>query len=518
MTTAFPRGARRAPPFGPVPHSTRLRTIIVATVATIIAGCQTSSPNLRQVDLAIENATVIDPETSRVFANHSVYVSGHTIVAVLPARDRRRFSGKTVVNGTGRYLIPGLMDMHVHLFLPEPVTPSLNLLLANGVTGIREMSSDCWSIAGVTEGCIDDYRQLQAKIKTGEVPGPELLALTSTMVMGPSRMELPKGLPSYITPVTDAEARALTRYLASRGTDMIKTHDSVPAAAFHALMEEANSRGMKVGGHIPFAVGSLSAAQMGYDSIEHARDLLYDCSRYGPEFRRQEAAFADRIPGSQRPSSLERLQRTVAEFDPLLCDSLLTKLAGTGACYTPTHSTREMEARAGEPAYRDNPARKYIFSGRNERWQADLDETAALPAEQRQALREFFTHGLRITGLAHRAGIPVMAGTDASDTMVVPGFSLHNELQLLKAAGLSNMEVLRSTTSVPAAYLNRSDELGGISAGKEADLVLLQHNPLQDIRNTSSVETVISNGIVFARPDLDALLKEAEELAAASNR
>ncbi len=380
------------------------------------------------------------------------------------------------------------------------------------------MSSDCWSIAGGTEGCVGDYRQLQSKIKAGEVSGPELLALTSTMVMGPTRLELPKGLPSYITPVTDAEARTLTRYLASRGTEMIKTHDSVPTAAFRALMQEANSLGIKVGGHVPFAAGSLGAAQLGYDSIEHARDLLYDCSGYGPEFRRQEAAFADRVAGSQRPPALERLQRTVAEFDPLLCNRLLTKLAGTGIYYTPTHSTREMEARADEPTYRANPERKYIFSERNERWEEDLDETAALPVEQRQALRGFFMHGLRITGLAHRAGIPVMAGTDASDTMVVPGFSLHNELRLLKAAGLSNMDVLRSATSIPAAYLNRSHELGGISAGKEADLVLLRRNPLQDIRNSSSIEKVIVNGTAFARSDLDALLAEAERLSAASRR
>ncbi|HEY0113896.1 MAG TPA: amidohydrolase family protein [Allosphingosinicella sp.] len=462
--------------------------------------------------------TVIDPATRRVLPDHSVYVSGKAIVAVLPARNRRQFKGKSVIDGTSHYLIPGLMDMHFHLFLPEPAPPSLNLLLANGVTGIREMSSDCWSIAGAVEGCVDDYRQLQSKIKAGDIAGPELLALTSTMVMGPTRLTLPPTAPSYVTPATEAEARTLLRYLATRGTDLIKTHDSIPTAAFRALMEEANLRGMKVGGHIPFAAGSLGATQMGYRSIEHARDLLYDCSRYGSEFRRREAAFADRVADAQRPPALERLRRTVAEFDPSLCQNLLKAVAATGAYYDPTHGTREMEARADEPAYRNDPTRKYILAERNDRWEADLNETAALPTEQRQALRGFFLHGLRITGLTHRAGIPIMAGTDASDTMIVPGFSLHNELRLLRAAGLSNMEVLRSATAVPAAYLNRSNELGGISAGKEADLVLLRHDPLRDIHNTSSIQTVIANGIVYSRTDLDVLLKEVERLAAASRR
>lgn len=516
MTTAFRRSGGPAPALRPMQRGAVLPAFLLAITATVMTGCQTSGPPLQQVDLAIENVTVIDPETRRVFSNHSVYVSGKSIVAVLPARDRARFSGKTIVNGTGRYLMPGLIDMHVHLFLPEAAAPSLNLLLANGVTGIREMSSDCWSVAGRSKGCVGEYRRLQSKIKAGEVAGPELLALTSTMVVGRGRLSLPEGAPSYITPVTDAEARTLVQYLATRGTDLIKTHDSVPTAAFRALMEEAKRSGMKVGGHIPFAAGSDGAAQMGYDSIEHARDLLYDCSRYGPEFRRREAAFADGILGSKRPSEIERLKRTVAEFDPLLCQSLLTKIATTGIYYDPTHVTREMDARADELGYRNDAARKYVLAERNTRWDADLDEAAALPAEQRQALRDFFLHGLMITGLAHRAGIPIMAGTDANDTMIVPGFSLHNELRLLKKAGLSAMDVLRSATSIPASYLNRSNELGGVSAGKEADLILLRQNPLKDIRNTSSIEAVITDGAVRGRSDLDVLLKQVEVLAATS--
>ncbi|CAA9502421.1 MAG: hypothetical protein AVDCRST_MAG44-854 [uncultured Sphingomonas sp.] len=486
---------------------------VAMLVVVVAAGCATIRPDATPVDLAIDNVTVIEPGSGRVLPEHSVYISGERIVAVLPARRGAAYAAAHVVDGTGKFLIPGLIDMHVHLFLPEPAPLGMNALLANGVTGIREMSSDCWAAAGAKKGCVAEYRALQTKVRSGEVPGPDLLALTSTMVMGPTRLKLPPTAPAFITPVTAEQGRELVRHLAERGTELIKTHDSIPAPAFAAMMGEANKLGTALGGHVPFAAGALGAAKLGYRSIEHARDLLYDCSRYGPDFRREEAAFAAGTPNSVRPQSLERLQRTVAQFDQILCAEMLRQLASTGVYYTPTHVTREMEARAGDAAYRADPARRYVARDRNKRWEADLQETAALPSAERGALRAFFEHGLRITGLAHGAGIPIMAGTDANDTMIVPGFSLHLELELLGRAGLSNLEVLRAATVVPARYLRRSD-LGGIAAGKRADLVLLRADPLADVRNTRAIEAVLARGRLRTRQDLDALLAEAERIAA----
>ena len=477
-----------------------------------LAACQTiGSP--QPVSVAITNVTVIDPETKTVSAGRTVYVDGDRIIHIRPSRERRRYAAARIIDGSGKFLIPGLMDMHVHLFLPEPPAPTLNLLLANGVTGIREMSGDCWEAAGAKKGCIRDYRLLQERIRRGEIAGPKIHVLASTMVMGPTRLKLPKEAPSFITPRTAEEARMLVRHLHSRGVDLIKTHDSIPPEAFVALMEEARALNLEVAGHIPFRAGSVGAARLGYRSIEHARDLLYDCSRYGPEFRAQESAFAEEEPGAARPKNIVRLQRTVREFDPAVCAATLSEVARSGAFYTPTHVTREMEARAEESDYRNADSRIYVMPDRNTRWEADLDETAALPKEERDALAAFFRHGLAITGLAHRAGIPIMAGTDANDTMIVPGFSLHRELRLLNDAGLSPMDVLRTATTVPATYLRRTDRYGGISKGKAADLVLLNANPLDDIRNTSRIEAVLIDGRVFDRAALDALLAEIEKAA-----
>jgi imidazolonepropionase-like amidohydrolase len=493
-------------------------SIIGALAGALLSSCQSvPRPAPVQALLAITNVTVIDPENRRVLPAQSVYISGDTVVGVRPASEGGYVATRTV-DGTGKFVIPGLFDMHVHLFLPEPARPTLNLLLANGVTSIREMSSDCWEIAGAKRGCIRDYRMLQSAIRSGELPGPEILGLTSTMVMGPSRLKLSESTPKFVTPRSADEGRAVISYIRGRGVDLVKTHDSIPAEAFAAMMEEARGAGLAVGGHVPFAAGSLGAAGMGYKSIEHARDLLYDCSRFGPEFRKREAAVADGTPDAKRPPNLERLRRTIDEFDADICRAFLVELAKTGVYYVPTHVTREMEARAREPGYRSDPQRKYILAKRNSDWESDLSETVKLPDAEAAALADFFRHGLRITGLAHQAGIPIMAGTDSSDTMIVPGFSLHRELLLLRAAGLSNMDVLRSATTIPATYFGKLDRLGGIAAGKEADILLLDRNPLDNIANTAAIAAVVSNGRLYDRGALDGLLAEAEAYACASAR
>ena len=480
------------------------------------ATLQAAAP--RPASLVVTHVTVIDPESRKVLPDHDVFIDGNRIVAVLPSSQASGFAAARTIDGTGKFAIPGLMDMHFHLFLPEPSAPSLNLLLANGVTGIREMSGDCWEAAGATEGCIQHYRLLREQIRSGAVAGPDILGLASPMVMGPSRAQLPEGVPKFVVPPTPEDGRETVRRLHARGPNLIKTHDSIPTAVFAAMTDEARRIGVEISGHVPFRAGALGAAKMGFRSIEHARDPLYDCSRYGPEFRRAEADFADSVPGSKRPANVVRLSRTVDEFDPALCDSFLRSLAATGAYYAPTHVTREMEAKAGDAAYRADPNRKYILPERHKRWEADLKDTAALPPAELAALGNFFRHGLVVTGLAHRAGVPIMAGSDANDTMIVPGFSLHRELGLLRQAGLGPMEVLRSATTVPAMYLGRTDIYGGISPGKEADLVLLDANPLDSIGNSAGIFTVVSNGRVFGRAELDALLAEVEAMARAPSR
>ena len=484
----------------------------VLACAALLASCGTTAATDRPVSLAVTNVTVIDPKTRTVQPQRSVYIDGDRILAVLPAGRRSGYLARQSIDGTGRFLIPGLMDMHVHLFLPQAPEASLNLMLANGVTSIREMSGDCWELAGARTGCISHFRALQSDIKAGRTPGPELVRVSSPMIMGSAVARAPEGAASFIVPRGAEDARKLVRHLHRRGVDLLKTHDAIPKPVFLALADEARQLGLEVSGHVPFGFNVAELGPLGFGSIEHARDLLYDCSRYGGDFRRAAGAFSEGAEGAKRPDDAVRMRRTVEEFDPDLCSVTLRGVARNGTYYVPTHVTREMDARASDPTYGSDPRRKYVLPTRNADWEADLKRTAGGGPQQAELYERFFRHGLEVTRRAHAAGVRIMAGTDANDTMIFPGFSLHDELRMLAAAGLSPMDVLRAATIVPASYLKRPD-LGGISVGHEADLVLLSADPLRDITNSASIMAVIANGEVFDRPALDRLLFEAEEVA-----
>jgi len=188
----------------------------------LLAGCQTLAAQHQQpVSLVITNVTVIDPETRKVLPSRSVYIKGSRIVAVLPARQTSRYAPAKSVDGSGKFLIPGLIDMHAHLGLPGPTAPTLNLMLANGVTGFREMTGDCWEALGGRGACIAAFRTVQRKIRAGEIAGPEILLIASAKVSGPAVTRRPKGANSFLVPGTAEEARRLARYLKARGVDFI---------------------------------------------------------------------------------------------------------------------------------------------------------------------------------------------------------------------------------------------------------------------------------------------------------
>lgn len=459
------------------------------------------------VELLVRNVTVIDPERATRTAGRDVLIDAGHIVGVVPSENTPR-EAESVVDGTGKYLMPGLMDMHAHSSFRPVHVSTLKLMLANGVTGIREMGSDCIDPGGIAM-CIDEMRESQAKIAAGEMVGPRILELSSAKIDS-DRPDDASDARKLHRPTNAEEARETVAALALREPDILKVGDEFHPDAFRAFAAEASERGMKFGGHIPPMLSTAEVAALGMISIEHARDLPLDCSAHGAVFRAQVMAkitgeaedWPDRklIPGKSRDG-----------FDEELCAPQIAAMVKHGTWYVPTHLTREMDYRAGESAYREDPRLAYIPQMQQRQWNGDLDRTAAAPPELVRDLGDFFRLGLRTTGMAHEAGVKVMAGTDANDTMVFPGFSLHDELRHLVAAGLTPMEAIQAATSVPAEYLGRTRELGGVSEGKIADLLLLNADPTVDIANTQQIEAVIQDGQLRNRAVLDALLTNVRQ-------
>ena len=491
-----------------------------AMLAPALAACQTATPAVVapapapvRASLLIEDVTVIDPESRSVTAARDVLIDGHRIIAVVP-HDSIAIAAERTVEASGHYLMPGLFDMHTHSSFAPVHRSSLKLMRANGVTGAREMGSDCKGGGGGLTMCIDAMQASRAAIEAGDLVGPRLVQLSSSKVNSNRPEDGDEEILLY-SPTDADEAAASVAWLAERGVELIKISEEMTPGAVRGLLAAANEAGIAVGGHVPlmFSIGDLSA--LGLTSVEHARDLPLDCSTHGAAFR---AAVGAALRGEGDWPDRSKLPAMARDtFDADLCAAQVAAMAAGGTYYVPTHITREFDVRAGEAAYVEDARRQYLPAMQLEHWQGDIERTASVSAERKADLADFFELGLRTTKIAHEAGVKIMVGTDANDTMTFPGFSVHDEMRHLVAAGLSEMDVLRAATTVPADYLGRSDDFGGVRAGKLADLLLLTANPLDDIEHSDAIAAVIFDGRLDDRETLDRYLEEVRDWVALAN-
>jgi hypothetical protein len=436
--------------------------------------------------------------------DQTVLLRGDRIAHIGPATEVPVPSGAQVLDARGKFLIPGLWDMHVHLRgRTAPTDIDMPLYVANGVTGVRDMSSDCYGKVDAEAGCIADLRRWQRQLEAGELLGPRLLALGSWGVNGPS---LPDGLPPFFAARTREEGQELARYFAVRGVDFIKVLSRIPPEGYRGLAEEARRHGLHLAGHEPLAMSAVEVSQAGQRSIEHARVFLTNCFPGAEEFRKS---------GQGPTPSTRWSRRMVDEHEPARCTEVFRHLARNGTRYVPTHVTRRFDAYTHDAAFRSDARSRYVPRPSWEEWNRDADRTdASDPSpEGRQARMDFYRKGLELTGAAHRAGVAVLAGTDAGDSYVFPGFSLHDELEELVKAGLTPAEALEAATWRGAVFLGRESDAGSVEPGKLADLVLLDADPLEDIRHTRRIHAVVLGGRLLDREALDRLLHRAAEAA-----
>lgn len=450
--------------------------------------------------LLIQHVNVVDVDRAVVLPRRDVLISGGDIRRIEPAGTVPPPLGAVVVQGADGFLIPGLMDMHAHLrggLLPGWVSTDwfMPLLLAHGITGVRDMTSDC-DKPGPGIVCLDQMLEWGRQVEAGERLGPRLLALSTARVSPPWDRE-----------ITEDEARAFVEHAAKQGAQLIKVYQSLTPGSFVRIMNEARRRHIAVGGHIPLRLTISEASRHGLRSMEHARDFLFDCFPGSAEFRRTSRSL-------DPPTSV--LQAMVRDHHPETCDQIFRTMVANETWYVPTHMTRRFEAFAGDPEFRADPRLRYVPEWLRRDWLSDADATVkrdATPAGA-QARRDFYLKGLSITGAAHRAGVRTLLGTDAGDSFVFPGSSVHDELRELVAAGLSPAAALRAATLSGAEFLGMAATYGSVDAGKRADLVLLSANPLEDITNVRGIRAVILGGRVLNRERLDDLLAAAEATAA----
>ncbi len=446
--------------------------------------------------LVIENVSVVDAETATLHPGMTVEVENGRIRKLEPTGDSR--SSGEVVDGSGMFLIPGLWDMHVHLVVKLSTHFHLPLFVAHGVTGARDMA-DCEDPEERLLACLEDKRSWNEAVGRGELVGPRVMGVASFIVNGPSRRD--ERYPGFFAPGTESEGRELARYASERGFDFVKVYDSLPRDAYFALLDEANAGSLPVVGHRPRAVSALEASDAGHRSFEHARLFLEECYPGASKLRLDDHRYttADR-------------RAMVDQHDASQCGLLFAAMKKNRTWFVPTHVTRKMDAFADDDAFRNDPRLRYIQGVQRKAWSEDADRMVAddPSPEGRKAFMDVYEKGLALTDAAFRAGVPILAGTDANDSFAFPGSGLHDELEELVKAGLTPAEALVAATLGPARYFGVEAEYGSIAEGKAADMILLRENPLADIRSSRSIEAVVLAGRLYRREQLDALLDGVE--------
>lgn len=443
----------------------------LATVAIFaISGCARPESNPVVSAFAIADVTIIDPRKATVTPHQTLVVRGERIVQIHAATTPPP-PGTRVVDGRGRYLIPGLWDAHTHV--SKTGRQSLALFLANGVTGVRDMGSN-----------LEEVASWRRRIASGELAGPLILS-SGPMLEAQSnidRMAAEAGVEDFarqrLGVSSPQEGRAAVRRLAAAGVDQIKMRTSPDLATFVAISEEAAAQGLPFAAH-PFGQAS-DMLTSGVDSLEH---LL------------------------ERPA-LERSATDRTAFYRAIRDSgvsVSNTLVNIPSLLTPYDRGRAiLAARDGSGDSR----RKYLCGYLLRDWAEQVEENRDAPF--RQLLPELAQYARDLKEL-HGLGVPLLAGTDAGVMFVYPGFSLHDELELMvRQVGLAPMDVLRIATDGVPAYFDRRHELGAIEEGQVANLVMLDADPLLDIRNTRRISFVASAGRAFDRAALDRLLSEVE--------
>ncbi|MDQ3668184.1 MAG: amidohydrolase family protein [Acidobacteriota bacterium] len=446
-----------------------------------VAPARTTTP------LAIIDVTVVDVQEAKLVPRQTVLVEDGLIVAVGHTADIDVPRAAQVINGSDRFLLPALWDMHTHVYAFSPLL-DMPLYIAYGVTNVRDMQG-CPQPNDPFIACPEDKRRWTAEAVAAERVGPRIVASTSFMANGPGMLDRMKGLPEFFGTATPEHARAFVRHFAGK-VEAIKVYDQIPREAYFALAEEARRLGVEVVGHRPHAVSAIEAAAH-QKSIEHAKFILHDSFSGSAELRE--------LAGT--PRWREDRRQMLDDHDPQMAEGIFAAMKSEGTWYVPTHLTRWVDAYAEDASVRDDPLLRYLHPLMKWQWLEDVDGTLAKDPwpEARETYREFYRKGLNLTGAAYRSGVKILVGTD----YIIAGADVHRELEQLVLAGLTPAAALHAATLAPAEYFGLEEQYGVVAVGKVADLLLLGADPLQDIRNTQRIESVIFNGNLYDRDALD---------------
>jgi imidazolonepropionase-like amidohydrolase len=470
--------------------------------ALLLCSC---SQNHAPRPLAITHVTLIDATGADPKPDVTIVVAAGKIHAITPSSSAQLPSNAQVIDATGKFLIPGLTDSHLHLTgAGEPAGSRdffLPLLLANGITTVRDMG-----------GYLQSLVPLREEIRDGKRLGPEIF------FPGPYLDGDPPSFQPSLVVTNPTQATDDVQSLVAQRVDFIKVQSILSRTAYFAIADAAKQQHISFVGHVPDRVTAAEASDAGQKSIEHLTGVLRACSSAEPRLMEEQfrGAPKNETPQGSHAREIGWQRELLSTYSGKTCDALIAKLRSNHTWQTPTLVLLRHDA---YPTPRSDAAAAdllpYVPKTIVSTWKDVRKKQDQLASPPEFELRDqLFERSSQVVAKMKTAGVGILAGTDSPAPELVPGFSLHEELALLTQAGLSPMQALQAATKNPADFMEISQKQGTIEVGKNADLLLLDANPLDDIRNTEKIRALVIHGKLLDRASLDQMLAKETAFAA----
>ena len=440
-----------------------------------------------EAGIVIENITLIDAKNG-TRTNQTVSIENGVIQSIGSAK--LDMDNSQIIDGEGKYLIPGLWDAHVHLtFIPEiDHETHFKLYLKNGVTSIRD-----------TGAILSKLQPSLNFIEENPNTTPRLF-YAGPLIDGADRVYkgMEPGFPNLSIGIDETtNIPEVVDGLLKEGVTFLKSYEMLTRETYLELLKVAGQNGLRVTGHVPLSIDLEEAIEAGLGGMQHVRNMDLACAKDAEILLNDRQVSLENeasIAGSALRTNIHSSQRYYAidNTDDERCLRIIMKLSEYGVFQTPTLTINTFDSRRfyADPKWRETY--QELPEAAEEDWMqgslklADIDVT--------ENAKKFDAWSLSLVNKMHQEGVKIIAGTDTPIGYLTPGYSLHKELELLSEAGLSNMDVLRSATITPAEFFGMESKMGTIEVGKLADLVILDKNPLTSISNTQSIHRVIVKG------------------------
>lgn len=482
-----------------------MKSFLALLLTILLPTLLTAQTNTANQSLVLTHVTVIDMTGAPPKTDQTLIITDNRIVALGKSGEIVVPQNSQVIDAAGKFLIPGLWDMHTHTNwnkTKEVEERFFPLFIANGVTGVREMGSI---------HSVEQFNRWRERSAVGKLLAPPRIVV-GKFVDGAG------GSPLAYQVKNEAEARAAVERIKREGYDFVKPYSSLSRELFLAIADESKRLNIPFAGHVPSVMNAGKASDAGIKSIEHLTEFNTSASTDEDNLRQEELSFGKRFAGlSKRDSQLEEAKLTAKFLDSYSeekAKQLFARFVKNDTWICPTLIITRSYAFANESGTYADPNFRYVSTERRLKDALYWNDLRIRPAEQFAVWNRGFQMRLRQIGAAHRAGVKFLAGTDTGSlgsSYPIAGFSLHDELAFFVQAGITPTEALQTATINPAKFLGLEKSLGTIEVGKLADLVLLDADPLNDIGNTKRIFAVVANGRYLPKEKLQEILRNIEQ-------